>query len=184
MSNRNLIFGIGIIVSFALLIFSVSLYLNYRHDLMQQTRLSPDDIDNMTKTEIKSFLEERRENEQAIHSFYFLPFTAFVGLLVGTLVYYVMAGSIVQKDYTIKKNYKVILGLLNRDERKVIELLLEQEGKAPQYELSHLPNLNKVKTHRILQNLEQKGIIYKEKIGKINKVVLNKELYNILKEEK
>ena len=183
MSNRNLILGIGIIVSFALLIFSISLYFSYHHDLMQKSRLEPDMIDNMTKSEIKSFLEERRENEANIHSFYFIPFIAFVGLLIGTLVYYIMSGNIVKKDLSLKKNTRIILNFLNRDERNLIELLLEQQGKAAQYELSHLPNLNKVKTHRILLNLEQKGIIKKEKFGKINKIVLNKDLYEVLKEK-
>ena len=65
---------------------------------------------------------------------------------------------------------------------RVVEILMENEGKVQQYELSHLPNLNKVKTHRILVNLEQKGIISKERLGKINKIVLNKELYEVLKD--
>ena len=69
---------------------------------------------------------------------------------------------------------------LNSDEKKVIEMLLENNGKVPQYELSHLPNLNKLKTHRILLNLELKGIIHKERIGKINKIILNKELFEVL----
>ena len=81
----------------------------------------------------------------------------------------------------MKKNSKIILNFLTTQERKVIETLLENDGKVQQYELSHLPNLNKVKTHRILINLEQKGIIHKEKLGKINKIILNKELYNVLK---
>ena len=64
----------------------------------------------------------------------------------------------------------------------MIETLLENGGKVQQYELSRLPNLNKVKTHRILLNLEQKRIIHKEKLGKINKIVLDKELYDVLKD--
>ena len=58
---------------------------------------------------------------------------------------------------------------------------MENNGKVQQYELSRLPDLNKLKTHRILLNLEQKGIIRKEKLGKINKIVLDKELYEVLK---
>ena len=50
-----------------------------------------------------------------------------------------------------------------------------------QYELSYLPELGKLRTHRILVNLERKGVISREKFGKVNKVSLNKELYEVLK---
>ena len=110
-----------------------------------------------------------------------LSIIAFIGLLVGTIVYYIMSDKVIRQEVSLGKNSKIILNFLTGQERKVIETLLENEGRVQQYELSHLPNLNKLKTHRILVNLEQKGIIHKEKLGKINKIVLNKELYNVLK---
>ena len=179
--NRKVILGIGIIVSFALLIISISLYLNYQHDLRQESRLSPESIEDMTVSEIKEFAEQRRETPSTFHSFYLLPFIAFIGLLVGTVVYYVMSDKVIQQEQSLKKNTRIILNFLTGQERKVVETLLDNEGKVQQYELSHLPNLNKLRTHRILLNLEQKGIIHKVKIGKINKIVLDKELYNVLK---
>lgn len=179
--NRKIILGLGIVISFALLIFSISLYYNYQHDLRQQDRLNPEDIEKMSSTEIKEHLELRRESESTFHSFYLLPFIAFMGLLVGTTVYYIMSDKVMEQEKSLEKNTKIILNFLTGQERKVIETLLENEGKVQQYELSHLPNLNKLKTHRILVNLEQKGIIHKEKLGKINKIVLNKELLNVLK---
>jgi len=180
-NNRKIIMGVGIIISFALLILSVSLYFNYRHNLRQESRLGPEDIEGMSAEEIKSFLEQRRETEPAIHSFYLIPFIAFIGLLVGTVVYYIMSDKVIQQEHSLKKNTKIILNFLTSQEKKVIETLMENDGRVQQYELSHLPNLNKVKTHRILLNLEQKGIIHKEKLGKINKIVLNKELFEVLK---
>ncbi len=180
-NNRGIILGILIIVSFALLIFSISLYLNYQHEIRQESRLNPESLDNMTVSEIKEFLEEKRSTESAFKCFYFLPFIAFVGLLVGTVVFYIMSDKVIHQRHSLQKNAKIILNFLNPHEKKVIETLIENEGKARQYELSHLPGLNKVKTHRILLNLEQKGIIHKEKLGKINKIVLDKELYEVLK---
>jgi len=179
--NRKVILGLGIVISFALLIFSISLYYNYQHDTRQEDRLNPDDIEKMSSEEIKEHLESRRSSEPTFHSFYLLPFIAFIGLLVGTAVYYIMTDKVVKQEKSLEKNVKIILNFLTGQERKVIETLLENEGKVQQYELSHLPNLNKLKTHRILVNLEQKGIIHKEKLGKINKIVLNKELYEVLK---
>ena len=180
-NNRKVIIGISIAMSFALLILSISLYFNYRHDLREDTRLSPGSIEEMSNEEIRTFMEQRRAEQPKVHSFYLLPFIAFIGLLVGTFVYYIMSDKLIPKEKALKKNSRIILNFLTGPERKVIETLLEKKGKVQQYELSHLPGLNKVKTHRILLNLEQKGVIHKEKLGKINKIVLNKELYEALK---
>ncbi|RLG13267.1 MAG: hypothetical protein DRN71_05145 [Candidatus Nanohalarchaeota archaeon] len=180
--NRKIILGVGIIISFALLTLSVSTYFNYQHDVRQESRLDPDAIDEMTIDEIKQLMIESREAQSIFHGFYLLPFMAFIGLLVGTVVYYLMSDKVIQQEQTLKKNTKIILNFLTRQERNVIETLIENNGKVQQYELSHLPNLNKVKTHRILVALEQKGIIRKERLGKINKIVLNDELYDVLKD--
>ncbi len=180
-SNSKIILGVGIILSFALLIFSITLYFNNQHDLRAESRLDPDIIDGMTIEEIKQFLTERRGVQASFQSFYLFPFIAFVGLLIGTVVYYIMSDKVIQQGKSLKKNTKIILNFLTGPEKKVIETLMDHGGTVQQYELSHLPNLNKVKTHRILRNLEQKGLIHKEKLGKINKVVLNKELYDVLK---
>ncbi len=180
-NNRKIVLGVLIILSFSLLIASISLYLNYKHNLRQQSRLSPESLKDLSVDEIKEFLEERRADETTFKCFYLLPFAAFVGLLIGTIVFYIMSDKVVQQEESLKKNSKIILNFLTGQERKVIETLLENYGKVQQYELSHLPGLNKLRTHRILVNLEQKGIIHKERLGKINKIVLNEELYKVLK---
>ncbi len=182
--NRKIILGVGIIISFALLIISISMYFNFQHEERESSRLNHDAIDSMSTEEIKDFLDQRRDNQPILHSFYLIPFIGFIGLLVGTLVYYIMSDKVMHQEQSLKKNTRIILNFLTGQERKVIETLMENDGKVQQYELSHLPNLNKLKTHRILVNLEQKGVIQKEKLGKINKIALNKELYGVLKESK
>ena len=181
-NNMKLIFGIGILTSFALLMISISTYFNFQHDLREQSKLDPYIIEGMTTEEIKQSIIERRNTQPIYQSYYILPFMGFIGLLVGTLVFYIMSNKVVQKDQKLKSNTKIILNFLTASEKKIIETLLDNNGKIPQYELSRLPNLNKVKTHRILLNLEQKNIIHKEKLGKINKIVLDKELYDVLNE--
>ena len=181
-NNRKIILGVGIIISFVLLIVSISLYFNIRHEEREDGQLTSELINKMSNDEIIDYVESRQETQPVFQSFYLLPFIAFVGLLVGTLVFYIMSDKVVQQEQLLKKNTKIILKFLTGQERKVIETLLENGGKLQQYELSHLPNLNKVKTHRILLNLEQKGVIHKEKLGKINKIVLNKELFEVLTE--
>lgn len=180
--NRKLILGIGIIISFALLIISISLYYNFQHEERTGSRIDLNNIDNITLEELKLIQEARWSEAPIFHSFYLIPFIGFFGLLVGTIVYYMMSDKVIQQEKSLQKNTKIILKFLSPQERKVIDILLENQGKIQQYEISHLPNLNKVKTHRILNNLEQKGILHKEKLGKINKIVLNKELFDVLKD--
>ena len=69
--NRNIIIGIGIVVSFALLVISGSFYFNLQHDVRAESRLDPDTIEKMSTEEIKAFLEQRRSNQNTFHSFYF-----------------------------------------------------------------------------------------------------------------
>ncbi len=95
--NRRVILGLGIIISFALLIFSISLYYNYQHELRQDSKLTVDSITSMSDEEIIQFLEQRRETEPMFHSFYILPFIAFIGLLIGTIVYYIMSDKVIQQ---------------------------------------------------------------------------------------
>lgn len=179
--NRKIILSVGIIVLFALLIISISMYFGLQHERRDESRLDHNEIEDMTKQEIKDFLDKRRESQHTFHSYYLLPFFAFIGLLIGTFVYYIMSDKVIQQDKSLKKNAKIILNFLTSSERKVIETLLDNNGQVHQYELSHLPDLNKLKTHRVLLHLEQKGIIHKEKLGKINRIVLNRGLYDVLK---
>lgn len=179
--NRKVIIGISIIVLFALLIISITFYFNSLYEERSKGHLTSTMIDNMSKQEIADYMNDRHDSEPVLQSFFLLPFIAFIGLLVGTIVFYIMSDKVAQKEMSLEKNSKLILNFLTGQERKIIETLLEHGGKVQQYELSHLPNLNKVKTHRILLNLEEKGIVQKEKLGKINKIVLNKELFEILK---
>jgi len=179
--DKKLIFGIGIMLAFILLILSLTMYFSYQHDIRQEERLTKETVLEMSEEELVNHFDTQRDSQTVFHSFYLLPFVAFIGLLVGLLVYYIMSDKISEKDKSLKKNSKIILNFLSADEKKVINTLMENEGRVRQYELSHLPNLNKVKTHRILFNLEQKGVIHKEKLGKINKIVLNKELYDFLR---
>ncbi|MBW6451607.1 MAG: hypothetical protein K0B02_02660 [DPANN group archaeon] len=180
-NNRNMLLGIGIIMSFIFLALTVSMYYNYQHDTKQSTRLNVDLIDSMSLDELKESIVERQNDTIAIPSFYFLPFFAFLGIIVGLIVYYIMSEKIFIQEKSLDVNTRIILKFLNKYEQKVIDTLISSGGSIPQYELSRLPDLNKVKTHRILENLKLKGIIEKERYGKINKIVLNKELYAVLK---
>ena len=182
LKNRNIVLGVAIIVVFVLLIFSISAYMSFMQTERQSSRLEQATIENMTQEEHMEYIYERQSRKPGFPYSFMMPLMAFIGMLIGVVVYYVMSDKVMHQDTQLRKNTKIILNFLNPEERKVIDILLENEGKVQQYELSRLPDLNKVKTHRILLKLERKGVIKKEKLGKINKIILNRELYEVLKE--
>lgn len=112
-----------------------------------------------------------------------IPLAAFIGLLFGMIVFWAMSEKVSKTEKHLVNNTELVLKMLPSTHRKLIQTLLENKGSVRQYELIQLTKLNKLKVHRILRDLENDNIIKKEKIGKVNNVVLNKEIYEILKEE-
>jgi DNA-binding MarR family transcriptional regulator len=82
---------------------------------------------------------------------------------------------------SIKTDYKnIILKFLNFGERKVVEKLIEKKGEILQSEITRLEGMTKLKTHRAVRNLEKKGIIKVEKYGKTNRIILSKDVREVV----
>lgn len=105
-----------------------------------------------------------------------LPMLATLGVVVGAGTYYLMSQQIETKQDSIKKDTRIILKLLSEDERKAISKLVDGGGKTLQAEISRLPGLSKVKSHRIVRRLEKRGVITVESYGKTNIIQLVKEI--------
>ncbi len=174
MKEGNLI-GIIIIVAFAISITFVTMQMV----MNASETLDPELIGTMTTEEIQLYLAERGSSDLTL--LYLLPLLAFSGLIVGVVSYRFMSNGQIPKTETSKGEGKVILKFLGSNERKVVERLLESGGKCQQIELSRLPGLSKVRTHRIIRDMERKGIIRKEKYGKVNLIVLDRKLLDSLK---
>jgi len=71
-----------------------------------------------------------------------------------------------------KENYKKIMGKLDREEKLILEKIIESEGAILQSELVDKTNLNKVKITRILDRLEGKNLIERKRRGMTNVIVL------------
>ncbi|MCL7413079.1 MAG: hypothetical protein M8353_05620 [ANME-2 cluster archaeon] len=67
---------------------------------------------------------------------------------------------------------KVILRALEGDEKKTIEIMLENGGDILQNELVNSLDFSKAKVSRILMNLERRGIVSKSKYGLTNRISL------------
>jgi len=154
--NNKVVLGIAIVSVFLFAIFAVSSY-----NKAQGTHEFRIDCPVYTGT---------------ISVFDILPLLATLGVVVGAGTYYLMSQHIETKQDSIKKDTKIILRLLSEDERKAVSKLVDGGGKALQAEISRLPGLSKVKSHRIVKRLEKRGVVTVEDFGKTNMVRLAKEI--------
>jgi hypothetical protein len=69
-------------------------------------------------------------------------------------------------------SYDSVLKTLNDDERKVLTVLKEHNGKYLQKYIRHEAKLSRLKTHRILARFAQRGIVTLQKTGNTNEVTL------------
>ena len=83
----------------------------------------------------------------------------------------------------VENSYKaVLLKFLNYNENKVLKKLIEHNGNVLQSEISRIPNMGKVKAHRVLKDMEIKGIISIEKYGKTNRIALSTDVKKLFLE--
>lgn len=105
-----------------------------------------------------------------------IPLIVTASLIFGAGIYYLMAGKVEGKERTVKGEMDIVLRFLDDEERKVVERLLSTEGGMPQSELSAIGSLSKVKAHRIVKRLSERGIVEIERHGKTNSISLAKEI--------
>ncbi len=111
-----------------------------------------------------------------MYHFEFMVLIGLGGLAIGAFSFYLFGRQAREQKEITKKNTKVLLDFLDFDEKKIIEKLLEENGKARRYELIHLTQLNKVRAHRAIKKLAAKNVVEVEKIGKVNTVKLKSEI--------
>ena len=73
---------------------------------------------------------------------------------------------------------EVALRLLESDERKVVEAIIEAGGSLLQKEISWETSFSRVKTHRVLVRLIRRGVVTSEKYYNTNKITLAEWLFN------
>ncbi|MCM2325606.1 MAG: hypothetical protein NDI94_04030 [Candidatus Woesearchaeota archaeon] len=103
-------------------------------------------------------------------------FLAILGITTGAVTYSFME---IKIEKTLDQGHvstSLLLKLLEPNQRKIIAYLWEQGGRTNQFELSRIDSLDKLKVHRALRSLQERGIITIEHHGKINKVTLQKDI--------
>lgn len=154
--GRNIILGIGIISLFLFIVFILTSYFKSKNSTV--------------------LCESCNTCSWNVSAFDVIPVLVTLAIMIGAGTYYFMQQKIEAKKESLKKNTRVILKLMNADEKKLVEILIDNHGKALQAELTRLPGMNKVKSHRIVRKLEERGVITIEKYGKTNYIKLNDEI--------
>lgn len=109
-----------------------------------------------------------------------VPVFIIVGIVIGALVFFFMSSRLENKQKDLKNLSKVLVQFLGKDERLVVQKLLDSDGKVLQAELSRTEGLGKLKSHRIIQRLVDRQVVEVEKFGKTNIVKLSKEIKDAL----
>jgi len=102
--------------------------------------------------------------------------SGFIGYLSSTVIYR-------QVTKTKKESYKLLemlLIFLNKDEKEIINFLVQNKGIIGQADISRLPGMNRVKAFRSLQKMQEKSLIDITAHGKVRKVLLKENILNML----
>ena len=103
-----------------------------------------------------------------------------LGFLLGAAVYVGLDAELRKKTQDVTDASEILIKFFEPTQKKIVLFLSEKNGSAYQRELSHIPGLDKLKVHRALKTLLQKGIITIDKHGKINKIHLEKNTHKLL----
>lgn len=179
MINKKHVMAGLIVLSFALLILSSVIYIS---KIRNERQIDPLELESKTKEQIIQYVYEKQSSGH-LPFYYIIPIFSFFGIIIGALVYFVMNENLEKKQKTIEYNTEVILKLLNPEERKVIKKIVENNGKIQQVEITYMEGYTKVKSHRIVESLVNKGILFKESMGKMRMLKMNDDFYNILKQK-
>jgi uncharacterized membrane protein len=109
---------------------------------------------------------------------HFMVMMGLFGVLSGLIVYSLLNATIEKQKQVVKTNMGIIMKFLTDEDREVVLLLLEKEGMTTQSEIARLPGMSRLKAHRVVKKLEDRGIVHVEKYGKINMIRMVGELRN------
>ncbi len=159
--NKKLIVGIIILVAFLYIVFNISTLLANVADV------------NMCPAAMTNNCVHKQELDFLVSV---LPLIISIAVVVGAGIYYLMGEQMESKEHSLKKNTEILLKFLSQDEQKLVNALIENEGRVLQAEITRLPGMTKVKSHRVVQRLLDRGVIEKDSVGKTNIIRFSKEI--------
>ncbi|MFH1588385.1 MAG: super-infection exclusion protein B [Candidatus Diapherotrites archaeon] len=162
LSNKRTIAGIIVLVCILAMVF-------YLPSILEQSNPDVCTIDGVCQHEERlNFLTQ------------LIPVFIFGGIIIGAVVFFFMTSKLENKQKEMEKTVNALIQFLNKDEKRVVEKILESNGKIMQSEISRIEGIGKLKSHRILQRLSDRKVIEIERHGKTNIVKLSKNIQEAL----
>jgi len=97
---------------------------------------------------------------------YILIFILILIVIVGTLFIF----------RKVSKKSELVLSVLNENERLVVDIIRKEKKKqVDQRRIVNLSGFSKAKVSRIIQNLQERGVVESERRGRRNKITLKKK---------
>lgn len=109
-----------------------------------------------------------------------VPVFILAGIIIGAVLFFFMSSKIESQKKDMKKITETLVQFLNKEEKTIVQKLLENQGKVFQSEISRIEGIGKLKSHRIMQRLSDRGVIEIEKHGKTNIIKLSKNIREVL----
>ena len=101
-----------------------------------------------------------------------LPVVASIGLLTGTVTYYLFSPRF-EKTLT---NKEAVFKMLNSTEAKILKFIVDNNFEVSQAKIVQETGISKVNVFRCLEKLKRREIINKESVGKTNMVKLSDDI--------
>ncbi len=68
--------------------------------------------------------------------------------------------------------FALLFQILKEDERRVLTAIIDAGGHSTQREISRMTNLTRLKTHRVVMRLKERGLVSAERRGRVSEVSL------------
>lgn len=108
-----------------------------------------------------------------------------LGSMAGALTYHFYPGEAEEKPEEEEPEYRVddvVWGILNENEKKVMKEVIRSEG-VTQDSLVHRLGYSKAKLSLLLNDLEKKDLVMREKLGRTNSIILTGRMKKVLSKD-
>ena len=105
---------------------------------------------------------------------FIILFIILAVVFVMSLLYYLFSLRLDAKKKIIGQNINLLFSILDKEEQEVLKLAIKSEGILSQNIISN--KYGKAKASRVVKKLVDKKIISIKKTGRLNDIILNKEL--------
>jgi uncharacterized membrane protein len=107
-----------------------------------------------------------------------------LGVAVGAFAVYALYEKIEIKQQESGITAETLLNFMGGEERRIIMFVVKNGGTAYQSEIGRLEGFSRLRAHRALAKLAEKKIVSLERVGKVNKVMLQPALQSALSQKK